>query len=85
MSNAYERHDRSDESWEKMEFLLPGRTGSWGGNACDNRQFINAVFRIFRTGAPWRDCRRVMAIGRTLIVVLVVGAIEESGNPDWRN
>lgn len=55
MANAYERHDISDESWAKIEFLLPGRKGTWGGNARDNRQFINAVFWILRTGAPWRD------------------------------
>ena len=55
MANAYERHDRSDESWAKMELLLPGRKGTWGGNARDNRQFINAVFWILRMGAPWRD------------------------------
>lgn len=39
----------------KIELLLPGRKGIWGGNARDNRQFINAVFRILRTGTPWRD------------------------------
>lgn len=55
MANAYERHDISDESWAKIELLLPGRKGTWGGNARDNRQFINAVFWILRTGAPWRD------------------------------
>lgn len=55
MANAYEQHDILDESWAKIELLLPGRKGTWGGNARDNRQFINAVFWILRTGAPWRD------------------------------
>ncbi len=49
------RHDISDEFWIKLEPLLPGREGSWGGRAQDNRRFINAVFWILRTGAPWRD------------------------------
>jgi len=55
MAYAYERHDISDEAWAKMEPLLLGRKGTWGGNAKDNRRFINAVFWILRTGAPWRD------------------------------
>ena len=40
---------------EKIELLLPGRKGTWGDSARDNRQFINAVFWILRTGAPLRD------------------------------
>ncbi len=52
---AHRRHDISDEVWEKLKPHLPGRKGSWGGVAKDNRQFINAVFWIMRTGAPWRD------------------------------
>ena len=52
---AHRRHDISDKVWEKLEPHLPGRPGSWGGVARDNRQFINAVFWIMRTGAPWRD------------------------------
>ena len=52
---AHRRHDISDRIWKILEPLLPGRKGCWGGVAKDNRLFINAVFWIFRTGAPWRD------------------------------
>ncbi len=52
---AHRRHDISDRVWELLELNLPGRKGVWGGTAKDNRLFINAVFWILRTGAPWRD------------------------------
>ena len=52
---AHRRHDISDHVWELLEPLLPGRPGSWGRVARNNRLFINAVFWILRTGAPWRD------------------------------
>jgi transposase len=52
---THRRHDISDKVWSKLDAHLPGRKGSWGGIAQDNRQFINAVFWIMRTGAPWRD------------------------------
>lgn len=55
MKQAHRRHDISDHAWEILEPLLPGRRGQWGGIAKDNRQFINAIFWILRTGAPWRD------------------------------
>ncbi len=45
----------SDEAWAMLEPHLPGRKGTWGGNARDNRQFIDGVFWVLRTGAPWRD------------------------------
>ena len=54
-SNALHRHDLSDAMWAKIEPLLPGRRGAWGGIAKDNRRFVNAVLWIVRTGAPWRD------------------------------
>ena len=49
------RHEISDEQWKLIEPHLPGQAGQWGGIAKDNRNFINAVFWILRTGAPWRD------------------------------
>jgi transposase len=55
MNASHRRHDISDRTWELLEPHLPGREGVWGGIAKDNRLFINAVFWILRTGAPWRD------------------------------
>ena len=52
---AYRRHDITDRTWELIEPYLPGRKGTWGGKAKDNRSFINGVFWILRTGSPWRD------------------------------
>jgi len=52
---AHRRHDISDGIWEKLEPHLPGNRGTVGRPATDNRQFINGVLWILRTGAPWRD------------------------------
>jgi transposase len=49
------RHDISDQLWEKLKPHLKGRKGTGGGNAKDNRRFINAVFWILRARAFWRD------------------------------
>lgn len=55
MVAAHRRHDLSDQVWERLRPLLPGGAGQRGRPARDNRQFLNAVFWILRTGAPWRD------------------------------
>ena len=52
---AHRRHDISDRVWENIQVHLPGKKGGVGRPAGDNRLFINAVFWILRTGAPWRD------------------------------
>jgi transposase len=49
------RHEISQSAWERIEHLLPGRPGDVGVTAADNRLFINAVYWIAKTGAPWRD------------------------------
>ena len=53
--SALHRHDLSDAMWAKIEPHLPGRRGTWGGIAKDNRRFVNAVLWVVRTGTPWRD------------------------------
>ncbi|AWK14488.1 hypothetical protein CCS41_08400 [Candidatus Fukatsuia symbiotica] len=55
MSLAHRLHDISDPIWSQLEPHLPGKKGTGVGIARDNRQCINAVFWIVRTGAPWRD------------------------------
>lgn len=45
----------SDQVWELLKMHLPGAEGSRGGQARDNRVFLNAVFWILHTGSPWRD------------------------------
>ena len=55
MEQTHRRHDISDKEWELLKPHLAGQAGQWGGIAKDNRNFINAVFWILRTGAPWRD------------------------------
>jgi len=49
------RHEISDDHWNRIKDLLPGREGDPGVTAKDNRLFINAVLWIAKTGAPWRD------------------------------
>jgi transposase len=54
-SMSARRYELSDEEWERMEHLLPGKEGDPGAHGEDNRRFMNAVIWVARTGAPWRD------------------------------
>jgi transposase len=49
------RHAISDDDWDRIRDLLPGRPGRTGWVARDNRLFLDAVLWIAKTGAPWRD------------------------------
>jgi len=48
------RGDLTDEQWNKWRSLLPKRKQT-GRPAADDRQIINGMLWILRTGAPWRD------------------------------
>ena len=47
------RHELTDEQWNAIEPLLPAPHGRRSGRG--DRNFINAVVWIAKTGAPWRD------------------------------
>jgi transposase len=49
------RYELSTEQWEKIKDLLPGKQGDRGRTAKDNRNFVNAVLWILRSGARWSD------------------------------
>jgi transposase len=44
-----------DAQWEKSKDLLPGREGTVGVTAKENRVCIDAVISRYRAGMPWRD------------------------------
>ena len=46
----------SDSQWERVAPLLPGKTADPGRSARDNREFLEAVLWIARTGSPWPIC-----------------------------
>ena len=56
MSTVRRRYEISDEEWERVRGLLPPeRTGKPGRPSGDNRNTLNGILWITRSGAPWRD------------------------------
>ena len=49
------RYALRDDQWQRIEHLLPGRVGTVGVTAKDNRLFVEAVLYRYRAGIPWRD------------------------------
>src|SRR3954462_2906898 len=49
------RYALRDGQWDRIKDLLPGRLGSVGVTAADNRLFVEAVLYRYRAGIPWRD------------------------------
>jgi transposase len=49
------RYGLRDDEWDRIKDSLPGRLGSEGRPAKDNRLFVEAVLYRYRAGIPWRD------------------------------
>jgi transposase len=55
MTMTTKRYALRDDQWQRIEPLLPGRAGTVGVTARDNRLFVEAVLYRYRAGIPWRD------------------------------
>ena len=49
------RYELSDWQWERVNDLLLGKAGDPGRSGRDNRQFVNGVLWVLRSGAHWHD------------------------------
>ncbi len=49
------RYALRDDQWDRIKDHLPGRPGTVGATATDNRLFVEAVLYRYRAGIPWRD------------------------------
>ncbi len=47
------RHELTDKQWKKIEKLLPAQPGRRA--KLGDRNFINSILWVMKTGAPWRD------------------------------
>ena len=50
-----QRHRLTDEQWDRIKDLVPGKAGDRGRTGKDNRGFVEADLWLARTGSPWRD------------------------------
>jgi transposase len=50
-----ERHELTNDQWERLQPLLPPQKPWTGRPAADHRRLLNGLLWLLRTGAPWRD------------------------------
>ena len=49
------RYELSTQQWTQIKDLLPGKVSDRGRTAVDNRNFVNGVLWVLRSGARWCD------------------------------
>jgi len=49
------RYELTSEQWERIASLVPGKQGDPGRSGRNNRQFVNGVLWVLRSGAHWHD------------------------------
>ncbi|KAF3362449.1 hypothetical protein PHSC3_000989 [Chlamydiales bacterium STE3] len=61
------RYALRDDQWERIKDLLPGRRGTVGSTAKDNRLFVEAVLYRYRVAYPGGICQSGLEIGKIFI------------------
>lgn len=86
------RYRLTDEQWERIKDLLPGKATDPGRTGRDNRSFLEAILWIARTGSPWRDLPETLGNWNSIFVRFrrwaLKGVFERifetlSGDPDF--
>jgi transposase len=53
---AQKRYELTDEEWDRLKKYFPGRAdGQLGRPRNEDRQILNGILWIVRSGAAWRD------------------------------
>lgn len=55
MTRPANRHELTDEQWERIVPHIPGPRPGRGRPRRDPREMLDAMLWLLRTGAPWRD------------------------------
>ncbi|RQP10129.1 MAG: transposase [Microbacteriaceae bacterium] len=74
------RRTLTDEQWERIGPLLPGKAGDRGRSAADNRLFIDAILWLARGASPWRDLPPELGTGRASTPGSAAGPAPGSGS-----
>lgn len=49
------RYELTDAQWRRISGLVLGKASDPGRSGSDNRQFVNGVLWVLRSGAHWHD------------------------------
>ena len=52
---SHRRGELTQQQWERIQPLLPAQKPKTGRPSLSNRQVVNGILWVLRTGAPWRD------------------------------
>ena len=71
------RCELAEYEWVAIKAMLPNKPR--GVPRVNDRRVLNGIFWVLRSGAPWRDCRIILALTRPAITVSSAGGGLASG------